>query len=137
VLPATAAAPSGTKYAIAAIGGIAFALIVGGITVAVWMAMRPHAEGAIVAPEPAQKPAVTATATAAPPPVVIAAPSASTSTADQTPPPAPTTSTIDVTDLPTAQPTFRAPPPPRGWSPPPAAPTPAPTKPVALPANPY
>ena len=40
--------PRGAKYAIAAIAGVAFAMLVGGIALAVWIGLRPHAEPATV-----------------------------------------------------------------------------------------
>ncbi|HEX8796531.1 MAG TPA: serine/threonine-protein kinase [Polyangiaceae bacterium] len=143
VLPATAAAPSGTKYAMAAIGGVAFALIVGGVALALWLALRPHGDAATAVPEPTARPSVSAVVAPPPAPSPLPTVAASSSAAppapvaEQPPAPAPATPTIDVTDLPTAAPTFRAPPPPYHPAPSPA-PGPAPTnKPVALPANPY
>jgi serine/threonine-protein kinase len=142
-----AAAPSDARYVIAAIAGVVFALVVGGICVAVWMSMRARTSDSVAGP------AVTARASAAVavapsptnPPAVV--PTATVTTAPAAATPAPGTSalaapvaasaspaTIDVTDLPTAKPTWQA-----GA----AGPVAAPARPAttatspALPANPY
>ncbi len=145
VLPATAAGPpSGAKYAIAAVAGVAFAMLIGGIALAVWIGLRPHGEPATVVVPAATATAIatptaitTAAATATPTTTAATTPTTTASTADQVPTAAPVTSTIDVTDLPTVKPAWTPPPPPpRGGAaaPPPPATT---NKPVALPANPY
>jgi serine/threonine-protein kinase len=149
VLPATATMPpSGAKYVIAAVAGVAFAMLVGGVALVVWMGMRPHAEAAtVVVPESTVKPA-TATMTATPTATATltatttltstttptTTPTAAASTAGEVPSAAPVPSTIDVSDLPTVKPAWTPPPPSRGGGAPPPATT---NKPVALPANPY
>jgi serine/threonine protein kinase len=134
-----AAGPSSARYVVAAIAGVVFALVVGGIGVAIWLSMRAHAGDAAVTPQPtvhasaavtvappappppAAKAVAPIVATVAPPPV--AAPSVSASAAP---------TTVDVTDLPTAKPSW-----PTGVAAP-AAPRPsAGGGSPALPANPY
>jgi serine/threonine-protein kinase len=148
-----AAAPSSARYVIAAVAGIVFALVVGGICVAVWLSMRtrtgdvaatpqPTARASAViaaAPPPTTPPAVATTATAAPAPTAaVPAPSASAVAAPPAAAPSVAASaspaTIDVTDLPTAKP---------AWPVGAAGPAAAPARPTttgaspALPANPY
>jgi serine/threonine-protein kinase len=148
--PATG--PTGAKYLIAAIAGVAFALVVGGIALAVLLSMRSRSGTAASAPgaAPTAAPPATITATAAltaPSPTQAPTPVIATTTAapPAEPPaaPAPTAAgsapkTVDISDLPTA------PTPPPAAKPtwpvgpvPPARPTATTTTPPALPANPY
>ncbi len=100
-----AAAPSGARYVIAAIAGVAFALVVGGLCVAIWLSMRAHpadvastpaatvrAPAAIAAPTVTDLPVATAAVTALP--VPSSAPSVAPTPAVASVAPA----TIDVSD---------------------------------------
>jgi eukaryotic-like serine/threonine-protein kinase len=142
-LPARAgqpAGPSGARYVIAAISGVVFALVVGGVGVALWLAMRGHPAAVAVEPEPSVHPSAAVAIAPSPPPPVVA-PVASTAAAAASAPaaaptPAPSASvaptTVDVSDLPTAKP---------AWPTAPAPPIPARASggaaSPALPANPY
>jgi eukaryotic-like serine/threonine-protein kinase len=115
--------PSGARYAMAAGAGIAFALLVGGLALAIWLSMRPRA------PQSA--------ALSAPPPVPAAiAPTGPTTQVTSAPrrPIAPNPSggpaTVDINDLPTARP---------AWMTTPVGPAarPSSTKSPDIPANPY
>jgi hypothetical protein len=144
--------PTATKYMIAAIAGVVFAMIVGGIALAIVFSMRSRegeqaapaemtAPPSTLPPTASHAPSAVATAPAPPPPsasVAAVAPSA-------------TATTVDVSDLPSAKPQpwwATAPPPPRAAAAPtapppalppalpPAVPTPAPRKNAPLP-NPF
>jgi len=134
------AAPSGSRYVIAAVAGVVFALVVGGLGVLAWSMMRSHAtEAKVVAPPLTTAAVTTSTAKGAPP---SAPPPATAHVASGGSAPAPAASsapaTIDINDLPTAKPAWPSGPAPvftgRGG----AAPGPA-NKPGGndLPANPY
>ncbi len=140
-----AAAPSGARYVIAAVAGVAFALVVGGICVALWLSMRARtgneAAGARPTPPVSAAVAVAPTATTLPaatpsaPAPALPEPSAAAVTSAQALAPPGVASaapaTIDVTDLPTAKPAW-----PVGAAPAPARPATT-AAPPALPANPY
>jgi serine/threonine-protein kinase len=146
VHPAPPQQTSGARYAVAAIAGIVFAMLVGGAAVAVWARTRPQATPAIAAtastvkagaptvlsarPPVTASPPIAATqppASAAPPPASSAPPAASAAA------PAGSGATeVNVNDLPTAKPSWMEAPPGGGrWAPAPSAKGPA------LPANPY
>ncbi len=131
--------PTGARYVVAAIAGILFALVVGGIGLAIWMSMRSHPPDVAATPEPAPRPqtAVTVPATTPPPATTVTASAAPPVAASSKAAPAasPTPATIDVSELPTVKP---------AWPSAPAAPAAAaPARPSAtapppaLPANPY
>jgi len=109
VLPATAAAPpSGAKYAIAAVAGVAFAMLVGGIALAVWIGVRPHGEPATgVVPESTARPAI-ATATTTTTATTTATPTATTTPTAITTATANATTTATTTATPTASTTAAA-----------------------------
>lgn len=133
--------PTGARYVVAAIAGILFAFVVGGIGLAIWMSMRSRATDVAATPEPAAHPQAAVEVSApppAPPPVAstAAAKASATPAAPSAPPSASVTpATIDINELPTVRP---------AWTPPPVAPAAAaPPHPSAaapspaLPANPY
>jgi serine/threonine-protein kinase len=124
---------SNARYAMAAAGGIAFAVIVGGIGVAVWLAVR--APSTRIPPSSLVATASAKPAPIVPPPVVpaakTAAPAASAPVAVSAPSAAPTT--VNVNDLPEAKPAWMEQPA-AGFRGPPTAPS---AKGPALPANPY
>jgi hypothetical protein len=139
-----APAPSGAPYIIAAVAGVIFAVAVGGLGLFAWTRLHPHASTTTAVTEPPPRPtlsapsvpvrplpAVSASVAASPPPVASEPPPAVAASASARP----STSTIDISELPTA----KAPP---VWAPAPAAapaprPSAAPAKPSELPANPY
>jgi serine/threonine-protein kinase len=156
-LPARAgtapAGPSGARYVVAAVAGVVFALVVGGIGLALWLSTHGKtgdatatatAAAAPVSSVPASAALTAPTAPAAPShpavtapvpvaPAAASVPAAATATPALPASAAPTT--IDVTDLPTAKPTW--PTAPAGAvAPAPARPSAASAAP-ALPANPY
>jgi len=124
---------SNARYAMAAVAGVAFALVVGGAGVAVWVTMRTRTAQAppstLVAPS-------SATAALVPAPLLLppakTAPTASAPVAVAVPSAAP--STVNVTDLPEAKPAWWMEPGAQGgrWPAPPAS-----AKSPAIPANPY
>jgi serine/threonine-protein kinase len=131
--------PTGARYLIAAIAGILFALVVGGISLAIWMSMRSHSSDVAATPEPPAHPQTAVGVTpppAAPPSAIMTASTAPHVPA--APSAAPTASTapatIDISELPTVKPS---------WPSAPAAPAaaaparPSATATPALPANPY
>ena len=138
-------APTGARYMIAAIAGVLFALVVGGIVLAIVLSMRARSADATITPEPPSQPQLPAAVApvvspvAAPVTPPVAIPSASAMASVVAPAPAvsvqPSTGTVNVSDLPTAKPTINwqaAPPPPAHGTP---SATPAPT--AVIPANPY
>jgi len=144
-LPVVNHAPTGARYLVAAIAGVVFALVVGGIALAVVLWMRARSGEAGVTPEAPPQPPPAIAATVAPPTARIA-PSAVVSAQPSAPPltppsatpsssvaapaatavaasPSAAPSTVDVADLPTVKPPWAAAPPPRAL---PVAPPPAP-----------
>ncbi len=134
-VPAASPAPSSGKYLLAAVAGIAFALVFGVLALLVWLKMQPAASVAPPAPATAAKPPAVPPS---PPPSAEAssAPSAATAVhAASAVPAAPGPSTFNIDELPTARPTTV-------WTPPAAPVVKAPAAPAsthapALPANPY
>ena len=124
--PAAPRTTSGARYAVAAIAGVVFAMVVGAIAVAVWATTRAHAAPttAIVAPSVSPAPSTSPSAKV-PGPTASAPPAVGK--------PAASSATVDVNDLPTARPSWLEAPPPGGHWPPPAASS----KSQGLPANPY
>jgi serine/threonine-protein kinase len=159
-LPARAgtapAGPSGAKYVAAAVAGVVFALVVGGIGLALWLSAHgktgdASAAAAPASPVPASSALTAPTASAAsagpsrpaavtaPAPVAPAAASVPAAvTATPAVPASAAPATVDVTDLPTAKPTWPTSPAPTGAAVAPAPARPSATSaPPALPANPY
>jgi hypothetical protein len=107
-------APTAARYMVAAIAGVAFALVVGGIALAIALAMRSHSGEASTVEPPSSPPAAIVAPVAPPTPhvpsAVVSAPAQPSAV------PAPSTSaaapasassaptSVDVTDLPTAKP---------------------------------
>jgi hypothetical protein len=133
VHPAARRGTSNARYAVAAAAGITFAMVVGGIGVAVWAKTRAlparAPQSTLVAP-PSGKPAAPATPTPTSP-VKTVAPTASAPVAVAVPSAAPTT--VNVNDLPEAKPTWMEAPAGGGHWPAPAVSAKNP----AIPANPY
>jgi serine/threonine-protein kinase len=131
-------APSNARYLMAAIAGVVFALVVGGVSVAIWMSLRsraieapPAAAVTATVAAPATPPAAAKASSAPVPTVAPVAPTPTLPTASAAPPPASSApATVDISDLPTAKPTWTAPP----VAVPAARPSAASP---ALPANPY
>ena len=137
--------PTGMRYAMAAVAGIGFALVVG--VLGAWLWSRSHG-GHSAAASPSATVALTSMPTSTPTPtttttsiptstsVAAAAPSATVPSADDTSTPTTVPPSFDVSRLPTAKPAWAtAPPPPPARSAPPS--TQKPPAPPPLPANPY
>jgi serine/threonine-protein kinase len=122
---------SNARYALAAVAGVTFAMVVGALGVAVWASMRtpaarttPSTLVATASARPAPPPPAASTAKAG-------APSATPIAAVAVPSASPTT--VNVNDLPEAKPAWAEPLPQGGrWAAPPAS-----AKNPAIPANPY
>ena len=118
-----AAPPSGARYAMAAVAGIAFALLVGGVGLAVWLSMRART------PQPAAFVVPSTATTASVTPRAVTQATTARPPASQTPPSS-APADFDINDLPTARP---------AWPSVPAGSVPhgAPAKSPDIPANPY
>jgi serine/threonine-protein kinase len=124
---------SNTRYAVAAAAGILFAMVVGGVGVALWARTRAQAvraQPSTLVATPSAKPA-TSTAPPATVAATTAAPTASVPVQVAVPSASP--STVNVNDLPEAKPAWMEGPAPGFRAPPP----PAAAKNPAIPANPY
>jgi serine/threonine-protein kinase len=161
VQPAPRASGGGSRYVVAAIAGVVFAVAVGGVALLAWNWAHPRAldavaptvqsfRAAVAATAPPVQPAASAARAPAPapqaaapgaPPLAPAGPASAP--ASQPPEPAPQASasassgasptTVNVNDLPAARPAWMDQPAPVARGPVPAASS----KPPALPANPY
>jgi eukaryotic-like serine/threonine-protein kinase len=129
--------PSGARYAVAAVLGVGFAMLVGGIALVLWVVMRSRSLEP--AARPAAMPGPTTLATAPAPrtaeTAALPAPAPVPAAASAAPAPVPAAAssspaTVDINDLPTMRP---------AWMTTPVVPPPKPsaTKSPDIPANPY